>query len=219
MSAWRVAYSLDVLLAQNNAYAPSRSKISDGSIGDAAHASRDSDHNPWVHVPPPPPVVTARDFTHDPAHGFDCHVFAASLVESRDQRIKYIIWFDRIWQNGWAAYHGVNNHEHHCHVSVKANAICDDRAPWNLAMYGHGVVVPSPPVVVLVSSVTLDVTKLQLFAVHAFPAYARGLIADGVMGPKTIAFVKEFQRRSNLAPDGVVGTLTLNALRRNGYRG
>ena len=43
--AWRVARSLDVLLGQLNALAPERSKASDGSIGDAAHASRSSDHN------------------------------------------------------------------------------------------------------------------------------------------------------------------------------
>lgn len=219
MSAWRVAYSLDVLLAQNNAYAPNRSKISDGSIGDAAHATRDSDHNPWVHIPPPPPVVTARDFTNDPAHGFDCHVFAASLVESRDPRIKYIIWFDRIWEGSWQPYHGVNNHEHHCHLSVKPTAICDDRTPWNLSMFGHGLIVPPPPAVILVSAVTLDVRALQAFAARAFPAYARNLVADGIMGPMTIAFVKEFQRRSNLAVDGIVGTLTLAALRRNGFKG
>jgi hypothetical protein len=70
--AWRVARSLDQLLAEINASAPNRSRASDGSIGDAAHQTTDSDHNPhcqgWV--------VTARDFTHDPAGGFDAHAFA-----------------------------------------------------------------------------------------------------------------------------------------------
>jgi hypothetical protein len=45
--AWRVARSLEVLLGQFNAACPGRSKASDGSIGDAAHATRDSDHKPW----------------------------------------------------------------------------------------------------------------------------------------------------------------------------
>ena len=40
-TAWRIAKSLDTLLAQLNALAPHRSKLSDGSIGDAAHATRD----------------------------------------------------------------------------------------------------------------------------------------------------------------------------------
>ena len=47
-AAWIVAPSLDALLAQLNALAPGRSRASDGSIGDAAHAARTSNHNPWL---------------------------------------------------------------------------------------------------------------------------------------------------------------------------
>jgi hypothetical protein len=43
---WRVAKSLDRLLAQVNRLASDRSKASDGAIGDAKHQSRESDHNP-----------------------------------------------------------------------------------------------------------------------------------------------------------------------------
>ena len=68
--AWRVAKSLLKLRDQINAHAPKRSKKSDGYIGDAAHASRSSDHNPWV-KDGKMGVVTAADFTHDPAGGFD----------------------------------------------------------------------------------------------------------------------------------------------------
>lgn len=65
----------------------------------------------------------------------------------------------------------------------------------------------------------VNIRALQAFAVRAFPAYARQLIADGVYGPKTIAFIKEFQRRSHLVADGVLGPITLAALRRNGFKG
>ena len=45
---WRLARSLETLRAQINRIAPNRSKVSDGTIGDAKHASRSSDHNPWA---------------------------------------------------------------------------------------------------------------------------------------------------------------------------
>ena len=87
MIAWRVARSLVRLIDQCNAAWPNRSKVSDGTIGDAAHATRASDHNPWYG----PGIVTAADITHDPAHGADMHKLAASLVASRDRRIKYCL--------------------------------------------------------------------------------------------------------------------------------
>ncbi|HKV33547.1 MAG TPA: hypothetical protein VJP89_04485, partial [Pyrinomonadaceae bacterium] len=60
--AWRVAKSLLRLREQINELAPNRSKASDGTIGDAAHASRKSDHNPWV-KDGSIGVVTAMDIT------------------------------------------------------------------------------------------------------------------------------------------------------------
>ena len=63
--AWRVAQSLIRLRDQINLAAPTRSKASDGTIGDAAHATRDSDHNPWVKEGALG-IVTAMDITHAP---------------------------------------------------------------------------------------------------------------------------------------------------------
>lgn len=120
---------------------PRRSKRSDGGIGDADHANRNSDHNPWYG----PGIVTARDYTHDPRNGMDCQRLADSLVASRDPRIKYIIWNRRIldsrsgnrpWQ--WVAYRGSNPHTQHLHLSVMDSPRCDDPAPWRLSMFGAG---------------------------------------------------------------------------------
>jgi len=214
--SWRVAKSLDVLLAQINAYAPNRSKVSDGSIGDAAHASRSSDHNPWYG----PGIVTARDYTHDPVHGMNCQFLADQLTTSGDKRIKYVIWNHRIWEHGWTAYNGANPHDHHLHLSVVASPACDDTSLWRLPMFGgaSSAPPPKPPIVVPVGSVNVDIAALQAFGNKAFPAYCR-LVVDGVNGPKTTAFIKEFQRRSNLRADGVLGTLTIDALRRYGFKG
>jgi hypothetical protein len=142
VTVWRVARSLDTLLSQVNSAAPTRSRVSDGSIGDAKHASRSSDHNPWV-ILNGIGVVTARDFTHDPQH-FDAHKFAEMLKRSGDRRLKYIISNSRIWNpsisNQWRPYRGVNPHDRHIHVSVKPfKAYFDDTTPWKLN-FGHGEV-------------------------------------------------------------------------------
>lgn len=131
-ASWRVAKSLDTLLAQINAAYPDRSKVADGSIGDAAHAASVSDHNPDQNG-----VVRARDYTHDPEHGFDAHAMADRLIDSHDPRIKYVISRGRIasatiapWT--WRTYTGTNPHDHHAHVSVVADARADSTSPWTI---------------------------------------------------------------------------------------
>lgn len=142
--SWRVARSLDVLLGEINAAAPMRSKVSDGSIGDAAHASRSSDHNPWV-IFGGQGIVRARDFTHDPAGGLDCEELATALAaliavggHPALRSGAYVIWnrhifsFDRR-NEGWRPYTGTNPHDHHCHVSVSLDpAGFDSLLPWHV---------------------------------------------------------------------------------------
>lgn len=139
--SWRVARALDVLLGEINAAAPNRSKISDGSIGDAAHASRESDHNPWVIDSDGVGVVRARDYTHDPAGGLDCNDLAVHLAGLLGEHPAlrsgaYVIWNRRIISRdriseGWRPYTGSNPHDHHLHLSVGLDqAGYDSRAPW-----------------------------------------------------------------------------------------
>jgi hypothetical protein len=147
--AWRIAESLEVLRKQFNDRYPNRSKLSDGGIGDAAHASRSSDHNPWYQKGGMG-VVTARDFTHDPANGMDIDRLTDELAASRDPRIKYIIANGLIldsrpgnnpWR--WMPYHGVNKHTKHFHLSVMPE-LCDDARPWNLPSFGGAAPTPAP---------------------------------------------------------------------------
>src|SRR6185312_13154805 len=131
--AWRVAKSLLKLRDQVNARWPNRNKENDGTIGDASHQSRKSDHDPDSHG-----VVTAIDITHDPKSGCDSYALAEVFRASRDPRIKYVISNHRISSSevdpwAWRPYHGVNPHDHHVHVSVKDDALLyDSENDWNL---------------------------------------------------------------------------------------
>lgn len=141
--SWRVCKALGAtgvlgLLGEVNAYAPHRSKLSDGSIGDVRHQGIRSDHNPC----PCHGVVCARDFTHDSANGFDARKFAEWLrnrVLSGERRIKYVI-SERLIFSGhgqknkpglWRPYTGSNPHIKHVHVSIRhPDRLFDDDRPW-----------------------------------------------------------------------------------------
>jgi DNA/RNA endonuclease G (NUC1)/S1-C subfamily serine protease len=136
---WRAARSLLVLRRQIDGRAPRRDKSHDGTIGDAAHATRNSDHNPWV-MDGTIGVVTAMDITHDPANGCDAGLLAAAIRASRDGRVKYVIWNRQIanaspigeapaW--AWRPYTGANPHSKHVHISVRPEAMARDaEAEW-----------------------------------------------------------------------------------------
>jgi murein L,D-transpeptidase YcbB/YkuD len=63
-----------------------------------------------------------------------------------------------------------------------------------------------------------DVRRLQSGLRKHFPLYAGRLVVDGFYGPKTEAAVKEFQRRSGIAADGIVGPVTRKKLERYDIR-
>ena len=118
---WRLSKSAAQLREQLDDSYPERSRKSDGTIGDARHSARKSDHNPdgngWVR---------AIDFTADLGVGID---ETADLVEqirkyakrSKRKRIAYIIYNGRIsspilnWK--WRKYRGSNQHKVHFHIS------------------------------------------------------------------------------------------------------
>jgi hypothetical protein len=135
MGSWREVRSLLRLLWQVDAMAPNRSRASDGTIGDAAHQARTSDHNPRV-VPAlgTTPVVLALDITHDPARGCDTHALAEDIRVSRDRRVLYVIANRQVtgpnhgWR--WDPYTGTDPHINHMHVSVLATVLADDITDW-----------------------------------------------------------------------------------------
>lgn len=147
---WRPAAAIEALRRQVNAAAPLRSKLDDGTVGDAAHQSRSSDHNPWVREGGIG-VVTAVDITHDPSGGCDSYILAKSLRASADPRIKYIISNGMICSSAstsghpawtWRPYSGKNKHDKHVHVSVKPQPVLyDSQAAWTFKLAGD----PSTP--------------------------------------------------------------------------
>lgn len=140
--AWRLAKSLNVYRGQIDGAWPARNRASDGTIGDEAHRASDSDHNPRLITGlGATPVVTAADITHDPAHGCNFGAIAEALRASRDRRIKYVIYHERMFSSyhtsrhpawSWRPYAGDNPHTRHGHLSVLANHLADDGAPWQI---------------------------------------------------------------------------------------
>ena len=87
----------------------------------------------------------------------------------------------------------------------------------------HGVPAPAAPVMntpaVLQSGATGPaVAKLQRFLNDKYPLYSKIDLGPQRFGPQTIAVVREFQRRSALLADGVVGPRTWAKLLEAGYR-
>lgn len=210
--AWRTAKALVQLRQQVNLMASERSVISDGTIGNEEHQSRASDHNPWV-KDDAVGVVTAIDFTHDPAGGFDSYAFAEGLRINRDIRLKYVISNGRIFSSTespwrWRKYSGKNDHSSHCHISVKSKKeFYDDERPWSIIMPGAKFSGPAlPPAQVLSLGVKGDeVSYLQTLL---------GVVVDGHFGPDTEKAVMTFQRKNGLVPDGVVGVYTWRQLKK-----
>lgn len=135
--SWRIAESLKKLREQINAAYPNRDKSSDGSIGDARHSARRSDHNPNALG-----VVCAIDIDEDLSPSKTVAGIIAQIQISRDPRVKYIIYEGRITVPGditrWKPYHGVNPHRHHAHISVVGNSgLYDNRAEWNIGTFAE----------------------------------------------------------------------------------
>lgn len=137
--SWRVAESLLKLRDQINAAYPNRDKKSDGSIGDAKHATRSSDHNPWVRDGKMG-VVTAIDIDEDLGDGGSLEHIITAIRKSRDKRVKYIIYEGRITVAGsdlqrWKKYTGSNAHKQHAHISVHSDRkLFDSSAEWDLGI-------------------------------------------------------------------------------------
>jgi hypothetical protein len=130
--AWRLARSLVTLRNEINLYAPNRSKLSDGTIGDPDHQTRCSRHNPNNSG-----VVCAFDCTHDPASGLDIHRFARLVAASpfRHPELEYITSDRQICSRAdnwvWRTYTDANPHTLHAHFAVGRGSDCEPTSPYD----------------------------------------------------------------------------------------
>lgn len=203
---WRLAPSLVALVNQTNTRWPRRSRISDGSIGDARHQGLVSDHNPSNGF------VRAVDITEDAVNGPDLWALWNHLVATRDRRVKYLIYERRIIKSyldgagrpAWVAqpYGGINAHERHLHVSVLE---LDDTRPWYA---GRPPVLKIPdrryPGQVRLGDRGSEVGAWQ----QALAERGAPLKVDGIFGPATHHVVVDWQTKHGLIPDGVAGPRT-----------
>lgn len=154
--------------------------------------------------------------------------------------VRYIIYNGRIWHKSdgfkTRVYTGSNQHEGHVHVTNDFTQKADEAkgTNWHLSDLKKPTTPkpttpkPKPPAVNVLKkgSTGQSVIHLQDFLRRVFPAYRlsvsvkRGqvLTVDGSFGPQTEAWVKEFQERTGLKQDGVVGPKTLSKMRKHGYR-
>ncbi|WP_157751399.1 peptidoglycan-binding domain-containing protein [Actinoplanes derwentensis] len=208
---------------------PNRKKTSDGTLGDQAHKSRVSEHNP------------DGDGTID-AWDMDCNLLGSSndtgsaaedaevrkviaefLKQPQAQLVIYNKHIHNVdidepgewrWYGDWSS--GKNPHDHHAHLQSKQSRE-DITYKGNL----DGVVnaQPKPATGELSRGDTGERVKaLQRGLRKVFPLYSGDLEVDGQYGLRTEKAVAQFQKRSGLKVDGVVGGITRAALAKHGIK-
>lgn len=227
---WRLAKSLVQMRAELDTNYPKRDRSSDGSIGDAAHASRNSDHNPWVKDHTGQPIVTAIDVDRDIALGFTSRDLAEWLRVRRDPRLKYVISKGQMFSSypsgarkawDWGKYTGSNSHSEHMHVSVlDKETFFDGQKPWGLIAAStnpHPEPAPAHKPAPLAAATPRGIRQtLRLGSAGPDVGYLQRMLGkievDDDYGPATLKAVKAFQRYAGIDESGVVDQPTWAAL-------
>jgi hypothetical protein len=207
--AWHVAPSLVRLRDEVNARWPKRDKGSDGSIGDAAHSARFSDHNPNDRN-----SVNALDIDKD---GIDAKWLVSRLI--KHPAVQYVIFNRTIWSrtDGFKPrrYHGSNPHTMHIHVSIRQTVGAEStKTKW----LGNGTSPskPKPVPAYPALSGTLRQGMMNNANVKRFQQKLKDrgwkISVDGDFGPGTAKVVRAFQKEKRLKVDALVGKATWKAI-------
>jgi peptidoglycan hydrolase-like protein with peptidoglycan-binding domain len=207
--AWRLAKSLSVLRTEIVARYPGTTVW---TIGDQAHASGYSDHNPNSTG-----VVCAIDVKAD--GGMSLQQFVMHLITNPHPNLRYVIYNRRIYQrkNGWKAeiYYGSNSHEEHAHASVgngpdgRSTSSYDNTSTWRIANLGAAPTgIPTPTL-----REGAEGSAVLALQVYLNDVLDTGLVEDGDFGPATTAAVRELQRRAGITTNGIYDRDTAAALR------
>jgi hypothetical protein len=217
--AWRLAKSL-LRLSGEILYPYPGTTI--WSIGDQAHQSGYSDHNPNGNN-----VVCAIDVKDN--GGLILAAFVAVLLADPHPNLRYVIYKRKIYErkNGFAPhqYTGSNPHDTHVHVSVgngpdgRSTSNYDSEAPWSLFM-SPTPPKPSPPTTGWTDKLMAELPELKRGSKGAAVKRAQALLntfganlkEDGDFGDITHGKTREFQRAKDLAVDGIIGRKTWTRL-------
>jgi hypothetical protein len=193
MVAWYVDKGLAVQIAQVKKQHPG---IVVGTIGDAAHQTHPSDHNPEADG-----SVDAADYMIGPHFTkVDAGYLFHSLWINKDPRLAYII-YDRMIVSStiqpWQVrnYTGSDPHTEHVHVSVNDKHE-NDPTPWNIGglMYEYK---PVPagygfPILEYGNNDKLHDGYNGVSRLQALLGYLAGPVEiDGIYGPQTRDAVKQ----------------------------
>jgi hypothetical protein len=148
MASWILVPCLVTLRNEFNLLAPGRDRASDGTVGDAAHATSSSDHNPDETGRTPYEDADRRNEVHAidvdddlRRSGWDMNRCLKIIITRHrrglDNRLQNVIYDRRIWSRsfGWQAraYTGSNAHTQHAHFSARyTTAQENDTRPWGL---------------------------------------------------------------------------------------
>jgi hypothetical protein len=150
MVAWKPVAAIPVLFHQINDKWPTRDKATDGVIGDAAHQSRISDHNPdshgWVHAMDIDKDLDAHDANAAEKLANELLTYARTK-QPGSERLKNIVYRDRVASGTypneyWTWRPGTYGHFDHIHISFTTGTELDAR-PFPLPIFGAPV---APPV-------------------------------------------------------------------------
>jgi len=180
---------------QMNHRFPNRDHGADGTIGDTAHQSHASSHNPDITGDPEYrdhdslDEVRAIDFDKDlrDVHGVTMEqVVQRWITKARAGQmpfVRYFIYNKRIWHRRdnftTRAYTGSNQHTDHAHVNSDFNQAADTAHGTNWFVSDLGLPTPKPPspspspsMTVLKQGSTGDAVRhVQQFLKDVFPAY------------------------------------------------